>query len=662
VVITWVDQFLSGGCAGTVVRDYTVVDECGNVNTFQQIISLIDNVAPVITEGPADATYECDEEVPAASTSDVAAEDNCTEITINISEEIIDGDCPQNFTIVRTYVAVDQCLNESEPFVQTINVVDTTAPEFTFVAENVTIECDQDVPAGNAEAVDNCGDVVITTSEEVFEGECANSFTIVRTYTATDECGNETIATQNIFVVDTTAPEFVSVPGEITIECDQDIPETMAEAVDNCGEVTILVSDEILESDCEQEYTILRTYIAVDACGNESEPATQVIEVVDTTAPELIGLPEATLVLDCEATGDVPAPAEVTAIDNCEDDVVVTFSEEIIGDLPTEGSSADCNATTPAPFANGLDCTNNQPWSLVLFQFNNVSADRYSTIEASWVEFPDGSATLTGTVQNLNNPGSGWEISAQFQDGKPWEEWSTQAFPTSFKDDCNLSNGEHVNWIYYIMTPGATLTGFGDYEGSVLTLAHMPSNFFYGYQVGLGANNVNDNYGGGGWFTYSGIFNGQQVTGAGDFAFDHDCCPQYEIQRTWCASDCAGNESCFTQTISFEDLSGILPQPAPIGVGNADVTDKGDFFIISLAPNPAVVNTKLEFYSKVNNTVRIEVYDMTGRVVDIPYEGEVAADMTYQHIINTTNLRAGVYTIRIASLSHTDYTKMVVNK
>jgi hypothetical protein len=250
-----------------------------------------------------------------------------------------------------------------------------------------------------------------------------------------------------------------------------------------------------------------------------------------------MGTPPANLVLDCE--DEVPAPADVVAMDNCEGELEVSFTEELIGELPAEGSSADCVATTPAPYEDGLDCTNNQPWSLVLFQFDGLAASRYSTITANWVEYPDGSATLTGTVVSHLNPNAGWEISANFENGLTWDEWSTQGFPTSFKDDCNLDGGEHLDWIYYIMTAGSgSLVGWGDYEGSTLSLAHAPSNLYYGYQVGVGANNVNQNYGGGGWFTYDGFFmnaadedmaNGMELSGSGDFAFDHDCCPQYSI-------------------------------------------------------------------------------------------------------------------------------------
>ena len=69
----------------------------------------------------------------------------------------------------------------------------------------------------DASASDNCGAVSIEVSSETIAGDAAGNYTIVRTFTATDDCGNSTTATQ-ITVEDTTAPEFTSVPADYTAE------------------------------------------------------------------------------------------------------------------------------------------------------------------------------------------------------------------------------------------------------------------------------------------------------------------------------------------------------------------------------------------------------------------------------------------------------------
>ena len=54
-----------------------------------------------------------------------------------------------------------------------------------------------------ATATDNCGEVVITVDEVTTAGSCAGDYVITRTFTATDDCGNATTATQTITIVDT---------------------------------------------------------------------------------------------------------------------------------------------------------------------------------------------------------------------------------------------------------------------------------------------------------------------------------------------------------------------------------------------------------------------------------------------------------------------------
>ena len=108
-------------------------------------------------------------------------------------------------------------------------------------------------------ASDNCGEVTIEVSSETTAGDAAGNYTIVRTFTATDDAGNSASATQTITVQDTTAPEFTFVPADYTVEC-SDMPMDDATAADNCGEVTIEVSSETTAGDAAGNYTITRTF------------------------------------------------------------------------------------------------------------------------------------------------------------------------------------------------------------------------------------------------------------------------------------------------------------------------------------------------------------------------------------------------------------------
>ena len=76
VTFTWEDEPVSGGCTLPVAmfrRMYIATDECGNVDSLEQFVSIIDTIAPLLSV-PADYTAECDEVL----VYDDAASDNCS--------------------------------------------------------------------------------------------------------------------------------------------------------------------------------------------------------------------------------------------------------------------------------------------------------------------------------------------------------------------------------------------------------------------------------------------------------------------------------------------------------------------------------------------------------------------------------------------------------
>ena len=111
---------------------------------------------------------------------------------------------------------------------------------------------------------------------------------IYRVWTATDACGNNTSCTQLIEIFDTQAPDWTYCPADLTVECNESTdPENTggyASATDACSDVTVSYADVTAEGDCDNEYTIERTWTAVDDCGNNTSKA-QIIEVLDTTPP-----------------------------------------------------------------------------------------------------------------------------------------------------------------------------------------------------------------------------------------------------------------------------------------------------------------------------------------------------------------------------------------
>jgi hypothetical protein len=157
------------------------------------------------------------------------------------------------------------------------------------------------------------------------QGNCPNSYTIVRTWTFTDACGNTSSVSQNITVNDTIAPVAPTAPADITLSCGGDVPAMISlTANDNCsGEITVQGVDVTTQGNCPNSYIITRTWAFTDACGNTSN-SIQIITVSDDIAPSL------TSTLDTEVTADcanIPPVPEPTFADNCGGTVTVEYSE-----------------------------------------------------------------------------------------------------------------------------------------------------------------------------------------------------------------------------------------------------------------------------------------------------------------------------------------------
>src|SRR5690606_34917899 len=93
------------GCVGnyTILRTFYAADQCGNIDSCLQTISVIDTVAPVIT-CPVDVTVQCTDDTSVDSIGIATAVDACdTLVTITSSDVVLAGNCPGNYTISRTF-------------------------------------------------------------------------------------------------------------------------------------------------------------------------------------------------------------------------------------------------------------------------------------------------------------------------------------------------------------------------------------------------------------------------------------------------------------------------------------------------------------------------------------------------------------------------------
>ncbi len=113
----------------------------------------------------------------------------------------------------------------------TIDFGDNTAPLLNNIPADITISCDDIVPAPPiVSAFDECPGIFMDyeeSTDQFIVGGC-ETFTITRTWTTTDFCGNLATGTQTITIIDQTAPEIFQV---YTLESGQRVVAGVAKGV-----------------------------------------------------------------------------------------------------------------------------------------------------------------------------------------------------------------------------------------------------------------------------------------------------------------------------------------------------------------------------------------------------------------------------------------------
>jgi len=280
---------------GTTTLTYTATDGAGHTATDTQTVTVIDDTPPRIA-APADATYTCLSEVPAANPSqatrgDVFDEngnllppgppfDNCSVPTVGVSESNNGGagSASNPLIITRTYTATDSAgLTASAS--QTITVADGTmptiiAPADVQAATDATSCSASNVSLGTAQTGDNCSVASVTN-------DAPATFplgTTTVTWTVTDSAGNTATDTQVVTVVDQTPP-VITVLGSnpATVLQGSTYTDAGATATDACSGSVAVNATGSVNTSVIGTYTI--TYTATDAAGNPAT-ATRTVNVI----------------------------------------------------------------------------------------------------------------------------------------------------------------------------------------------------------------------------------------------------------------------------------------------------------------------------------------------------------------------------------------------
>ena len=514
---------------------------------------LYDTFAPELVSMEESYTTTCEE--AATDIREPEFSDNCDDVLeVSYIDEVEAGDCEGSWTITRTWTALDNNGNTLS-VMQTVNVVDTTGPEFSAPAD-ATIACTDDATdlslTGNVEdAADACSNEVAVEYSDAFatsDNACFANDIIIRTWTATDACGNSTSKEQIITLVDQNAPYFTSVPEGLTLVCGDDVPMVEATAADACSAVTVTYEDAEGDMTCTGLNEIIRTFTATDACGN-SAFATQVITFADDEAP--MGSVE-DVTIACAEYDESMEYGSVEFSDNCSAAVTVSWTET---SSTAEGMAGCFEVVREYTFTDG--CGNSSTASQTISVFDDeapvlsevamavelqcgdempaapTATDNCSSVEVTFVDEVTGlscsgeeSFTRTYTATDACGNASSVSIEVTFND--------TIAPTFTAPMDVTVECDSDVNDL--------ALTG------DVMDAADVCSaDIFVAYTDAVSTS-------------------------------EGSCLADNVITRTWTVTDGCGNESSATQTITLEDTTApVVTFEANVVLDNVATSELDDF-------------------------------------------------------------------------------------
>ncbi|MDC6351782.1 Calx-beta domain-containing protein, partial [Zeaxanthinibacter sp. PT1] len=227
--------FLEGACAADfsiqMVATYTgeingdlqttnssgTLNECGFGNHDPSVVTINtpDQVEWVTPANGLNQTVSCDDtaglNAAQALEPDYA---NCSFTVQKTSGAFVPAaGCDAIGTYTNTFVFTDACGRESETFTQVITVEDTTAPLFNGTLPADTVAAFDNIPAADfLTASDSCDNNPQVDMVESYIGDNnSTTYTILRTWTASDCAGNTTEHVQKIFVTENGDPIGLSI-------------------------------------------------------------------------------------------------------------------------------------------------------------------------------------------------------------------------------------------------------------------------------------------------------------------------------------------------------------------------------------------------------------------------------------------------------------------
>lgn len=283
---------------GTTVVTYTARDAANNQSTTSFTVTVIDNVAPVISGTPANISVEATGPGGAAVSYLMPTANDNVNGPVTVSTTNASGSTfPVGSTVV-TFTATDGALNSASTSF-TVTVTDTTAPAFSGVPTNVTLEATSPAGAVLTYTMPTATDIVdgsrpVTTSHPsgstfpfAAPGPTATTVTFQTADLATPN--NTAGASFTVTVQDTTAPVLSGVSGNISTEATSQLGAVVTYGAASASDIADTSPTITYSHPSGSTFPLGTTIVTVTAtdASNNSSSSTFTVTVNDTTGPAI---------------------------------------------------------------------------------------------------------------------------------------------------------------------------------------------------------------------------------------------------------------------------------------------------------------------------------------------------------------------------------------
>ena len=182
---------------------------------------LPDTERPTFNNDPSTISdINCGDVLPIQET--LTASDGCGEAEVTPSVDPFTEDLCNGYIITYRWTAEDKCGNTAET-TESFNVArDNVGPIFDRAPSTIAdISCNDPLPTQETlTATDACGTTTVTPSVDPFIENLCGGYQITYRWTATDDCGNNSVVTSSFNVIGDNQGPTMTCIDDLTLNCE----------------------------------------------------------------------------------------------------------------------------------------------------------------------------------------------------------------------------------------------------------------------------------------------------------------------------------------------------------------------------------------------------------------------------------------------------------